>query len=140
MALTVAHVTLAMAGYVGLIATNAWLLLLARNPNAETVFSALRAWRRLERIFGPLLGAGLLAGIALAVVSGFSLTSAWLLTVYGLILGTLAIQAAIMVPWQLRAERVVESGAQLSTRPIVLVVVTFSVAYLTIATLMFARP
>jgi hypothetical protein len=63
-----------------------------------------------------------------------------LLIVYGLILVTLAAQASIMLPWQLRAERIVENGGALSTRPLTFVVFAFIVAYLGITTLMFLRP
>lgn len=62
------------------------------------------------RVFGPVLGAGVLAGFALALLTGMPLNALWLVATYALIVLALAVQAAIMVPWQLRFERTRNSG------------------------------
>jgi hypothetical protein len=138
--LIVVHVLLVMAGYVGLIATNAWLLALCRTGDAGTIAAAVRAWRTLARVFGPLLGLGVLAGFALAGVMRMPLTALWLVVTYALIIVALGAQASIMVPWQLRAERIAGNGGALPTAPIVAILSVLTVAYICIAALMLLRP
>jgi hypothetical protein len=139
-ALTVTHVILATAGFAGLIATNVWLLALCRTGEAAMVTAALRTWRGLMRLFGPLLGAGVLAGFALALAIGQSLAAAWLIATYGLILVMMAVQAAVMVPWQLNASATLARGGAVSTRSVAIVLSTSCVAYAAIVTLMLLRP
>ena len=138
--LTVTHIVLVTAGYIGFIALNAWVLVLARDKNPSIVLAGLRAWRRLVRIFGPVLGLGVLAGFADAVYAGFSLTSLWLVGAYVLIVLSACTQAALMVPWQLRAEGAIARGETLSTRPIAALIALFFIFYVTITSLMFIRP
>lgn len=138
--LAAAHAILTTSGYVGLIAINAWLATLCRNADAAVVLAGVTAWRRLVRVFGPLLGLGVLAGFALAIMMGMPLTAGWLVATYALIVVALGVQAALMVPWQVRAQATVASGAPLSTRPVVATLVVFSVAYVVILTLMLWRP
>jgi hypothetical protein len=137
--LIVAHVILTSAGYVGLIAANTWLLLLCRRRDVGLVLAAVSTWRTAARIFGPLLGLGLLLGFWLATIVGVGLGSLWLLWTYGLIVVALGAQAAIMIPWQLRAEGVVRNGGQVSLRPIASVLAVFSIAYVSIVALMVLR-
>ena len=138
--LLVLHVVLVMGGYVGLIASNAWLLMLCRSASAENIVRAVSAWRNLARTFGPILGVGVLAGFALAAVMGMPLTALWLLITYALIVLALGAQAVIMVPWQLRAEGMLARGEMPATAPIVAVLSALTVAYVAIASLMLLRP
>jgi hypothetical protein len=138
--LVATHAILTTSGYVGLIAINAWLATLCRNADAAVVLAGVNAWRRLVRVFGPLLGLGVLAGFAIAIMMGMPLTAAWLVATYVLIVVALGAQAALMVPWQARTQATVASGARLSTRPIVATLVVFSVAYCGILWLMLMRP
>ncbi|HEY6326642.1 MAG TPA: hypothetical protein VIW73_09060 [Candidatus Cybelea sp.] len=135
-----AHVILTTLGYAGLIATNAWLATLCRNADGAVVLAGVKAWRKLVRVFGPLLGLGVLAGFALALEMGTPLTAGWLVITYALIVVALGAQAVLMVPWQVRAETSIASGAPLTTRPIVATVWIFSFAYVAILTLMLWRP
>ncbi len=139
-ALIVIHVVLVMAGYVGLIATNAWLLALCRSADARIISSGIRTWRALARAFGPILGLGVLAGFALAGVMHMPMTALWLVVTYALIVLALGAQAAIMIPWQLRAEAIVARGETLTTRPITAVLSVLTIAYICIAYLMLLRP
>lgn len=139
-ALLVIHVVLVMTGYAGLIASNLWLLVLCRNAGAPEVGRAVAAWRTLARTFGPILGVGVLAGLALAVRMGMPLTALRLLFTYGLIVLALGAQAAIMIPWQLRAQSIVARGETPSTGPILAVVSALTIAYVAIAALMLLRP
>lgn len=135
-----AHVIFSTLGYVGLIASNLWLLLLCRDERTETLVDAIRVWRRLARLFGPLLGLGVLCGFWLATVVHAPLGTRWLLATYVLIVLALGTQATIMVPWQLRADRSLAQGVGVSTRPIIVVLVIFSVAYASNLMLMLLRP
>lgn len=139
-ALLIAHIVLVMTGYAGLIASNAWLLMLCRNANAQDVVRAIRAWRNLARTFGPVLGIGVLAGFALAVRVGMPLTALWLIITYALVVLALGAQAAIMVPWQLRVESIAAGGGTPSIAPIVTVLSVLTAVYIAIASLMVLRP
>ncbi len=139
-ALLAAHVILARAGYAGLIATNVWLLALCSSREAATVRDAVITWRNTARIFGPILGAGMLVGFGLAPVSGTPLSAHWLIAAYALVFLALGAQAAIMVPWQLRAEGALARGEALARGPIVTVIAAFTLAYVAIASLMVIRP
>jgi hypothetical protein len=138
--LVTAHAILATLGFVGLIATTVMLLLQCRQFGPDAVIRAIRTWRASARIFGPVLGLGLLVGLWLALAAHISLTSSWLLMAYALIVLAMTAQAGIMIPWQRRAQRAVEAGALVSTRGIVTVVVVFTVAYVGLILLMLVRP
>lgn len=139
-ALTAAHVVLTTSGYAGLIATNAWLLTLCRGRDAAILLAGVTAWRQLTRWFGPLLGIGILAGFALAMLMGMSLLATWLVATYVLVIVTMVTQATITVPWQRRAEAAIARGEPLSTRPLAIALVTFCLVYIAILSLMLIRP
>jgi hypothetical protein len=113
---------------------------LCRGREPRSVLDAVSLWRSSARIFGPLLGLGILFGFGVAAVAHVPLTSSWLLISYGLIIIALGFQAAIMIPWQLRAAKVVAEGKHLSTQPIILTVSLFSVIYVSIVGLMLVKP
>lgn len=138
--LTIVHVLLTMGGYAGLIAVNVWLLLLCRTGESAIILKAAQTWQATVRVFGPLLGAGVLVGLALSLVMGISLLSTWLIATYALILIVLSGHAALMVPFSRRVEQMVASGEAVSTRPIVLAISLLTFAYLCIPALMFIRP
>lgn len=141
-ALIVTHAILTTFGYVGLIATNACLLLFFRNGDAGGLATSIRTWRRAARIFGPTLGLGVLAGFGLAIAMGVPLGAAWLVATYALIAIVLAVQASVMVPWQVRANTAIARGevALVSARPVALVLSLGCIAYVAILTLMLLRP
>lgn len=135
-----AHVILTTVGFVGLIASNVWLIRLCQQPDGVAVRQAVSTWRLAAQIFGPMLGLGVLIGFWVAVLFHESMASFWLLVTYGLIVLALGTQAAIMIPWQLRATEILRQGKRVTTRPIVAVLSTLSVAYVSIAALMVVRP
>lgn len=137
--LTIVHVLLTMGGYAGLIATNACLLLLCRTGDATLIAKGVRIWQSTGRIFGPLLGLGVLLGFATAGASGISLLSPWLVATYTLILIVIGGQAALMVPFNVRARRLA-NGETVSTAPIALAISLLTVGYICIPALMFVRP
>lgn len=139
-ALLIAHVVFTTVGYVGLIATNLILLVLCARQDAAPMVEAISAWRRAARVFGPILGIGVLLGLWLVGVTHVGFAAFWLLVTYGLIIVALGAQAAIMVPWQLRAHRASAEGGKVSGRPIILVLSVFTVAYVSIISLMILKP
>jgi hypothetical protein len=137
--LIVGHVALTTAGYMGLIAASAWLLALSRSEDPKVVVSGIRAWRSIMRVFGPLLGIGMLVGFGLAFVTGIPLLAPWLVAAYALIVVGMVTQGAIMIPWQMRAEGTLAAGERVKTRPIATVVAIFSAAYVGLLGLMLVR-
>src|ERR1700729_756317 len=139
-AMIASHAILTTLGFGGLIATNAWLLLLVRDGDPAAASAGIRTWRRAMRLFGPALGLGILAGFALALTMGMPLGAAWLVATYALIVLLMGAQASVMVPWQLRADAAIARGEGLSTRAIVIVLTVAYVAYAGILSLMLLRP
>ena len=137
--LTIVHVLLTMGGYAGLIAVNVWLLLLCRTGNSNLIATGVEIWRNTARIFGPLLGVGVLLGFATAGTAGISLLSPWLVATYALIAIVIAGQAVLTVPFSLRAQRLA-NGETLSTRPIAFAISLLTLGYICIPALMFVRP
>lgn len=135
-----AHVLVTTSGYVGLIATNAYALLLFRSRDPQIAWSGLTAWRNSARIFGPLLAVGILLGFALAATSGIPLNSRWLILAYALIVVALGVQAGITIPWQLRSNRTLQAGQLPSTSPLVFVLTMLSLLYTAILWLMVSQP
>jgi len=139
-AVLVGHVLLTTAGYGGLIATTAYMLFVAGVHEPQTVRAALAGWQRSARIFGPLLGLGLLLGFSLAGMLHVPLGSAWLLVTYVLVAVAMGVQAGVMVPWQIRSGRNLAGEALPSLKGPRFVLVTLSVIYTAIVGLMIVRP
>lgn len=139
-ALLLAHILFATAGYVGLIAASVYLLFVTSGHDANSIAVALIAWRRSAQIFGPLLGLGVLLGFALAAMLHYSLGTTWLVITYVLIVVALGVQSGIMVPWQIRANRILAAGAIPPLMPARIVVALLAVVYTAIIGLMVARP
>lgn len=134
------HVLFTTVGYVGLIAVSAYALMLVQSDNTSIVRYGIAAWRKAARVFGPLLAVGVAIGIGLATASGVSLTSSWLIATYVLIAVAIAAQAAIMIPWQLRTNVLLEAGRLPPRSPLVVVLVALSLIYTAIVWLMVTRP
>lgn len=138
--LLLAHVLLATTGYVGLIAANVYVLFLSRSRDAHVIRAGLTAWRHASQIFGPVLLIGVFTGLGLAAAYHVPLGSPWLVGTYILIAAVIAIQAVVMIPWQLRSNPMLESGTIPKMAPVVLVLVVLCAAYSAILWLMIARP
>ena len=138
--LVLLHVLLTTGGYVGLIAANAYLLFLSRSREARVVRMGLTAWRHCSQIFGPCLLLGVFSGFGVASVTHTPLGSFWLVTTYILVVGALTVQAAVMIPWQLRSNPLLEAGALPRMTPVVIVLIVMPVIYTSILWLMISRP
>ncbi len=137
--LIVTHVVLTTTGYLGLTADSLWLFLLCLSP-AGVEAEAIHTWRRLARIFGPLLGVGTLMGFWLAAMAGISLASPWLVATYAVVVLALGAQALIMIPWQVRADGILSQGGKVRTLPVIIVLVVLFVTYTAILSLMLLKP
>lgn len=135
-----AHVLLATTGYVGLIAANVYVLFLTGSRDARVISAGLTAWRHASQIFGPLLLIGVFMGFGLAGAFHIPLGSPWLVGTYLLIAAVVAIQALVMIPWQLRSNPMLESGTVPKMAPVASVLAVLCVAYTAILWLMVARP
>jgi hypothetical protein len=137
--LIIAHVIFTTTGYLGLIVANIWLLLLLRTQQPIVMKEAIRTWRLAAQIFGPVLGIGALLGFGLAGVMHVPLGSSGLIATYALIVLALGVQAAVMIPWQVRANVILTSGGSVPMRPVIVVLTVLSVGYATILSLMVLR-
>jgi hypothetical protein len=139
-ALLLGHVLLTTAGYVGLIASNVYVLFLSRSRDPHAIRVGLTAWRHSSQVFGPFLLVGVFFGFGLASAMHVSLGSLWLVSTYILIVAAIAVQASVMIPWQLRSNPMLEAGIVPRMTPVVLVLIALCVSYTSILWLMLARP
>lgn len=139
-ALLLGHILLTTAGYAGLIAANVYVLFLSRSRDPHVIRLGLTAWRHSTQVFGPLLLVGIFFGFGHAAAVHIALGSSWLVTTYGLIVAAIVLQAAVMIPWQLRSNAMLEAGAVPSMTPVALVLLFFCIVYTSILWLMLTRP
>lgn len=57
-----------------------------------------------SRLAGPLTGAGVLAGIVLVILGGWSLLTPWLVASIALIVALMAVERKFVRPWAARAQ------------------------------------
>lgn len=138
--LLVAHVVLTTAGYAGLIATNVVVLIFCLRAQPALIPEAVSVWLGSHRVFGPMLGVGILLGLWLTGVMHLSYASRWLLVTYGLIVVAMVVQGAILIPWQRRAAAAGAQGIVVSPRPLACILAVFAIIYIWIVSLMLVRP
>lgn len=134
-ALLAAHVIAVTLGYGALIISNTSVALAARSSNASMAGVVVRSSMGVMRIFGPLLALGLLLGFALMGSMHIHALSSWLIATYILIACAGVLQAAVAVPWHMRALR---QTAMDTTTPLV-VAIGFFAAFACIVVLMVIR-
>jgi hypothetical protein len=101
--LLAAHVFCTTLGYAGLACINIWLAGVSRTGDASAIAIAARSSLQVERIVGPILGAGIVLGFAVAAIAHIPLTMGWLIAAYVLIALGGATQALLAVPWHVQA-------------------------------------
>jgi hypothetical protein len=142
--LIAAHVICTTLGHAGLVCCNVWIAVLARPQAAGISGETVRTSLLMNRVFGPLLGAGIVFGFVVAAASRISPFAPWLVLTYAAIALALALQAAIGIPWHLRTLRAISEAnvpaVAVDTRAPVLVAGGFVAAYVTIVLLMVVRP
>lgn len=141
-ALLIAHVLLTTTGYVGLIASDAVVLLLAARTDQtpQAARATLSTWRRSEQIFGPMLGLGVLLGFGVAAAMHVPLASGWLVATYVLIVLALAVQVAVAIPWEVRSSAALARGEMPSFGPVRVAAIGLAAIYTAIVVMMVARP
>ena len=140
--LVAAHILCTTLGLGGLVATNVWLAQMVRSTEVSVVGAALRASLTMNRIFGPLVGMGILLGGGLIAVTHVAALSSWLLVAYILIVIGFGLQGVYAIPWQIRGSRLVEEGAiaTLDRRTPAIVAIAFAVNLALLIVLMVAQP
>ena len=116
-ALVAAHVIFTTLGYSALIVANVSVALRARESQRPAWTDALRTAITISRIFGPLLGIGILLGIAAVFATHLPAFSPWLVATYALIVLALVLQAAVALPWYGRSLRAATPGATQEIAP-----------------------
>ena len=107
---------------------------------SEIFKAGLTLWRKTSQIFGPLLAAGVLLGLGLTSLLHISLTAPWLTITYALIVVVIVFQVAIMVPWQIRSNRMLATGIMLPSAPVATVLLLLCAGYTSIIGLMLLQP
>jgi hypothetical protein len=142
--LIAAHVICTTLGYSGLIVGNVALAVVARRGETQSTAVAFQAVVAIERLFGPLLGIGVLLGMGTVAALHLPGSAPWLIVSYVLIVIGLALQGAVAIPFHLRYLRASESGAVLAhdnaARTATWIASAFAAMFVLLVTLMVARP
>jgi hypothetical protein len=134
-ALFVAHIICTTLGFGGLIAANVGLALAARGTvQVQRVREAVTA----IRIFGPLLGIGVLLGFGMQTTLHVPANAPWLLATYAAIVIGLALQAYGSVRY-MRASADPAGVAHLGATPATLAA-GLTLLFIALVTLMVGRP
>lgn len=88
-------------------------LLLARDGRITPVNFALLA----SRVGGALMGLGLVAGIALVILGGWSLLTPWLLLAFALIAALVVVEGRLVRPWETRLRPALRSASAETALP-----------------------
>jgi hypothetical protein len=99
------HATLMIAAFV---LTFAGEILLLSSAYLQSAPKLYRWSRRLSKFSSPLAMLGLLAGVLTALSGGWSLLTPWLLLAYALIALSFVIGGKLVLPWEKRAEALLE--------------------------------
>lgn len=97
----------AMCGALLLFVANELLLIPARRGRQGSARMAFFA----SRFSGGLVGAGVLAGIVLTFLGGWSLLTPWLLVSFALIAALMAVERKFVRPWATQAQTALRGGA-----------------------------
>ena len=143
-ALVAAHVIFTTLGYSALVVANVSVALSAREREPQSWTDALRTAVRISRIFGPLLGIGILLGIAALFATHLPAFSPWLVATYALIVMALVLQAAVALPWYGRSLQAATPGAPRDIAPDrrapAVFAIAFAAAFAIIVALMVMKP
>lgn len=138
--MTALHVCLTTMGLGGLVSANAFLAAMS-GSDREQFRRGVGYSLTLNRVFGPMLGLGILLGVGLIVTARLSPTTGWLLTAYALVVAGIAFQAAVAVPWQLRAMRPGDATtAAIDRRTPLLIAAVFALDFVAIVFVMVLKP
>jgi hypothetical protein len=134
--LVAAHIICTTLGYGALIISNVGLAVAARSRDPVALRTGLQTALAIERIFGPVLGVGVLLGIATLFVMRVPAFSPWLIASYALMVLALVLQG-IAIPSHIRGLRDPLSVTSLTST---LVAAGFASSFILIVALMVTRP
>jgi hypothetical protein len=106
------HICCTTLGLGGLVCANTLLAVTAGRVDAALFKRIVSFSLVLNRIFGGLLGAGILLGFATMGSAHVPATATWLVLAYVLVVSGIAFQAAVAIPWHLRVLGAADSVAQ----------------------------
>jgi len=103
------HVCRTTLGLGGLVCANVLLALTADGADAQSLTRMAGFSLLANRIFGGLVGAGVLLGLATMGAEHVPPNATWLVLTYAIIVFGIAFQAIVAIPWQLRIVRSAET-------------------------------
>jgi hypothetical protein len=133
------HVCCTTLGLGGLVCANVLLALTAGGADAPSLTRMAGVSLLGNRIFGGLLGAGVLLGLATMGAEHVPANATWLVLTYALIVLGIAFQAAVAVPWQLRIVRSAETVTA-PARTARLIAAAFLLQFVLIVFVMVVKP
>jgi hypothetical protein len=133
------HICCTTLGLGGLVCANTLLAVAAGRAEPPLFRSIVSLSLLLNRIFGGLLGAGILLGFATMGSAHVPATATWLVVAYLLVISGIVFQAAVAIPWHLR---VLGSAmpAPDPTRPARLIAAAFLVQFVLLVADMVVKP
>ena len=138
--LLAAHICCTTLGLGGLVSANGTLAAVAANAHGDAFRRGVGYSLALNRVFGPLLGIGILIGFALMAAAGIAASSRWLLIAYALVVAGIAFQASVAVPWQRRALAADPDDAAIDRRTPLLAAGIFALDFVAIVFVMVLKP
>lgn len=133
------HVCCTTLGLGGLVCANVLLALIAGRVDALALARIAGFTLLANRIFGGLLGAGVLLGLATMGVAHVPPNAAWLVITYVLVVLGIGFQAAVAIPWQLRVIRAPDSVAS-PARTARVIAAAFALQFVLLVFVMVVKP
>lgn len=133
------HVCCTTLGLGGLVSANLPPALAAGHADALLLKRLARSALITNRIFGGVLGAGILLGLATMGAAHVPPTAPWLVLSYALIVIGIAFQATFAIPWQQRVVHSAETVAH-PARTARLIAVAFLLEFVALVCVMVVKP
>lgn len=133
------HICCATLGLGGLVCSNVLLALTLEGADAESLRRTARLSLLGNRIFGPLVGVGVLLGLATMGVAHVPANATWLVLTYAIIVLGIGFQAVVAIPWHVRILRSAETVAA-PARTARLIATAFALQFVLLVFVMVVKP
>jgi hypothetical protein len=133
------HVCCTTLGLGGLVCASVLLALTADGADARSLMRMAALTLLANRIFGGLVGVGVLFGLATMEAAHVPANATWLILTYAVIVLGIAFQALVAIPWQLRIVRAAETVAA-PVRTARLIAAAFALQFVLIVFIMVVKP
>jgi len=133
------HICCATLGLGGLVCANVLLALTAEGADPESLTRTARVSLLANRVFGPLVGVGVLLGLATMSVAHIPANATWLVLTDAISVLGIAFQAVIAIPWHLRIIRSAETVAA-PARTARLIAAAFALQFVLLVFVMVVKP